>query len=104
VLALDPKPKWGIENLSKDMQDQLVAKFGSLEAAKKEMSFGCAWDGLARLAKPGLVRLQQVGDAGTFLMDDAPLVFDRALAEFVASLPAKIAPTPASPARKKDAR
>lgn len=104
VLALDPKPKWGFENLSKDMQDQLVAKFGSLEAAKQEMHFGGAWDGLALRAKPGFVRLQQVDGAGVFMMDDLPEVFDRALFEFVESLSAKSAPSAESPAGKKDVR
>lgn len=86
VLALQVKSAMGFDNLSQPMKDQLVKRFGSLEEARKQVHFGSAWDALASRAKPGLVRMQEVPDAGSFLMDDAPEAFDRALAEFVTGL------------------
>lgn len=86
VLALQPQPAMGFDNLSQAMKDQLVKRFGSLEAAKKEVRFGSAWDTLAQKAPPGLVRIQEFESRGVFLMDDQPEAFDRALQEFVAGL------------------
>jgi pimeloyl-ACP methyl ester carboxylesterase len=94
VLALQVKPQFGFDNLSQPMKDQLVKKFGSLEEAKKQVHFGGPWDGLASRAKPGLVRLQEMPDAGIFLMEDAPAAFDQALAQFVSEIAAQARPAP----------
>lgn len=86
LLALQTQPAMGFENLSQSMKDQLVKRFGSLEAARKEVHFGSAWDALAQKAPPGLVRVQELEGKGVFLMDDQPEAFERALQEFVVGL------------------
>jgi hypothetical protein len=97
VLALSVPSVFSLDNLSQSMKDQLIQRFGSLEEAKKQVRFGEPWEILAQRAEPGRVRVQVLQDTGIFAMDDVPEVFDRALAEFTASLgsPAQATTAPA---------
>ncbi len=88
LLALQLKPKMSFEGLSQSMKDQLVKKFGSLDAAKKAVRFGGPWETLLDRLPHERVRLENVADSGSFMMDDAPAALDDALAKFLAEFPA----------------
>ncbi len=96
LLTLQLKPKMSFDALAPSMKEQLVKQFGSLEEAKRNVRFGGPWDALAKEMPPALFRLDEVPDSGAFVMDDAPEVFDAALAKFITE-----SATPA-PTKKKD--
>ena len=101
VLALTVPSTFSLDDLSQSMRDQLIQRFGSLEEAKKQVRMGEPWGILAGRAEPGSVRVQAMEDTGIFAMDDVPEAFDRAVQDFVASLPVR-ASEAAAPAKKSE--